>query len=419
MSSNRYDICIISDHTGSMSPCITRVKNNIKSIVKELFEKIPGVRISIGAFQDYNDDFMWKAVDFTVEQEQLIYFVENLRSVEGISGPAGWRSQGEGMEECYEYALYKVQELNWYSDSMRSLIIVGDAPPHSKEVALDHRDWEVELQRVKAKGINIYSVLCNNWGDKPKIKNFFRRLATETNGYNLYLDQFAHIIEMMMAICFKQMGQERLETYENELRVKNQGMTTNMRQMFDVLLGRQTIEQIDEYNRNTYHYTPDTTTTTTSSSSGGASNSSSSSTPRVSSSRSGSRKATIDYTQLTEADFQKKPCAPSRFQVLDVTSDVDIKTFANDNGLVFSVGKGFYEFNKPELIQKSKEIILQEKSTGNFFEGLYARKLLNLIDYDEKKRIKPTDFAEYNIFVQSTSATRKLVNGSKFLYDQI
>jgi hypothetical protein len=47
----------------------------------DLFEKIPGVRISIGAFQDYNDDYMWKSQDFTVEQESLISFMENLKKI--------------------------------------------------------------------------------------------------------------------------------------------------------------------------------------------------------------------------------------------------------------------------------------------------------------------------------------------------
>ncbi len=403
--SSKYDIAIVADTSGSMSSCLYRIKNNIRSIVKDLFEKIPGVRISLGFFQDYNDDYVWKGQDFTVEQEALINFMENLNNIKGIEGPPGWSSRGEGYQECIEDAFYRVHQLNWISDSSRSLIFISDTIPHSPEVALNGRNWEEELQKIKARGINIYSVFCNNWQNKKHIKDFYRKIAVETNGYNLYLEQFAHVIEMMMAISFKAMGQERLETYENELRVKNQGMNTNMRQMFDVLLGRQTIEQIDEHNRNTYHYVQDVETSSTTSS--------------TTSSKRGSRKKDIDYTQLTEADFQKKPCAPSRFQVLDVSNDIDIKQFASDNGLTFSVGKGFYEFNKPELIQKGKEIILQEKSTGNFFEGLYARKLLNLIDYDEKKRVKPSDFAEYNIFVQSTSANRKLMGGTKFLYDQI
>jgi hypothetical protein len=402
--SSKYDIAIVLDTSGSMSGILHKLKNNIKSIVKDFFEKIPGVRISLGFFQDYNDDYVWKGHDFTVEQESLINFMENLNKIEGIEGPPGWSSRGETYQECIEDAFYRVHQLNWLSDSSRSLIFISDTIPHSPQVALNGRNWEEELQKIKARGINIYSVFCNNWQNKKHIKDFYRRIANETNGYNLYLEQFANIIEILMAICFKQMSQERLETYENELRVKNQGMNTNMRQMFDVLLGRQTIEQIDEYNNNTYHYVQDTEST---------------SSTTTTTAKRGSRKKDIDYTKLTEADFQKKPCAPSRFQVLDVASDIDIKQFASDNGLVFSVGKGFYEFNKPELIQKGKEIILQEKATGNFFEGLYARKLLNLIDYDEKKRVKPSDFAEYNIFVQSTSANRKLIEGTKFLYDQI
>ncbi len=403
--SNKYDIAIVLDTSGSMGAILNKLKNNIRSIVKDLFEKIPGVRISLGFFQDYNDDYVWKGQDFTVEQESLINFMKNLNNIKGIEGPPGWSSRGEGYQECIEHAFYEVHQLNWISETSRSLIFISDTIPHSPEVALNGRNWEEELQKIKDRGINIYSVFANNWQNKKHIKDFYRRIAVETNGYNLYLEQFAHIIEIMTAICFRAMSQERLETYENELRVKNQGMNTNMRQMFDVLLGRQTIEQIDEYNNNTYHY--DTSHTDSSSSS------SSSSVVKK------SKKKDIDYTKLTEADFQKKPCAPSRFQVLDVTEDKDIKDFAQENGLTFATGKGFYQFNKPELIQKGKEIILQERTTGNFFEGLYARKLLNLIDYDEKKRIKPTDFAEYNIFVQSTSANRKLIGGSKFLYDQI
>ena len=111
MSSNKYDICFAWDTTGSMSPCIAQVRNNIKKITNELFEKIPGLRVSFVVFQDYNDDYMWKSIDFTVEKDSLIHFVENLRSVPGIVGPSSWRANGEGMEECYEYVLKKVPEL--------------------------------------------------------------------------------------------------------------------------------------------------------------------------------------------------------------------------------------------------------------------------------------------------------------------
>ncbi len=419
MSSNKYDICFAWDTTGSMSPCIAQVRNNIKKITNELFEKIPGLRVSFVVFQDYNDDYMWKSIDFTVEKDSLIHFVENLRSVPGIVGPSSWRANGEGMEECYEYVLKKVPELNWFSDSMRSLVIIGDAPPHSKEVALDNVDWREELQKVKEKGINIFSVQALNWGNRPQIRDFFRTIAVETNGYHLYLNQFSHIVDMMTAICYKQMGAERLESYENELRVRDSGMTKSMVQMFEVLLGRRTIDEVEQENIRTYDYS----TTSSSSSSSSTTTTNSVSTAVLTNptttapKQTRAKKAKADYSQVREEDLTLKPCNPNRFQVVDVVSDVDIKQFATDNGLEFKKGAIYYLFNKPEIIQMNKEIILQEKTSGDFYEGLKARKLLNLITYDDTKKIKPTDFAQYNVFIQSTSVTRKMVGGTLALYD--
>ena len=412
MSSNRYDVAFQIDFTASMKPVMVQVQNKIKSVVKELFEKIPGVRISIGAFQDYNDDFLYKVQDFTVEQDSLIDFVENVRTIPGEEGPPGWSSRGEGKEEAYEYVLHKAQELNWYSDSVRSLVIIGDAPPHSKEINPHKLDWKEEVSKLKTKGVNIYSIQAMNWGENKKIKDFFRHMAVETNGYHLYIDQFAYIIEMMTAICFKQMGAERLETYQNELRVKNNGMTTSMRQMFDVLLGKATVEEIDEENHQLYGTSSSAAPTTSSSSAGAGAGSSS----RVSSS-SGSRKKKIDYTQVDQSQLVIKPSHPARFQVLNVTDDMDIKAFADANGVPFVKGKFFYQFNKPELIQNGKEIILREKTTGHFYEGLGARKMLNLIEYDDSKKIKPTDFPQYDVFIQSTSANRKMTKDALALYD--
>ncbi len=396
----KYDICFAFDTTGSMSGCISQVKQNIQTIVKDLFKNIPNVRISLVAFEDYNFDYIWKAIDFTNDEGALIHFMTHLHESHCIRGSdIGFttRIDGEGMEECYEYVLHKVPSLNWSSESMRSLIMIGDAPPHSKEKTYNNLDWRVELGKVRDKGINIYSVHCLSWGNEPKVKEFFKTIAKETNGYHLYLDQFTMIPSMMMAICYKQMGSERLENYQNELKVSGSGVTHGMSQIFDVMLGRKTTEQIEEENEIKYNY---------------KSSSSLSSSSHV-------KKAakSTGLENLKEEDFVLKPSPPSRFQVIPVNNDEDIQSFASNNGLVFERGKGFYHFQKPELIQKNKEIVLREKSTGDFFEGNMCRKMLNLITYDEKKRIKPTDFPDYDIFIQSTSLNRKLISNSLFLYD--
>jgi hypothetical protein len=395
---NKFDICFAFDTTGSMSGCISQVKQNIQKIVKELFKNIPNVRISLVAFEDYDFDYVWKAIDFTTDEGALIHFMTHMDQAHCITGrDIGFRGgRGEGMEESYEYLLHKIPSLNWSSESMRSLILIGDAPPHTPSHAYQNLDWMVELGKVRDKGINIYSVHCLSWGNEPKVKHFFKTIAKETNGYHLYLDQFTMIPAMMMAICYKQMGSDRLESYENELKVSSSGVTSGMLRIFDVMLGRKTTEQIEEENEIKYNYK--------------SSSSSSSSHVKKAAKSTG-------LENLKEEDFVLKPSPPSRFQVIPVNNDEDIQSFASNNGLVFERGKGFYHFQKPELIQKNKEIVLREKSTGDFFEGNMCRKMLNLITYDEKKRIKPTDFPNYDIFIQSTSLNRKLISNSLFLYD--
>lgn len=401
----KYDIAFAFDTTGSMNGCISQVKRNIETIVKDLFGKIPGVRIALIAFEDYDFDYVWKAIDFTADESALIHFMQNLGSAHCVTGrDIGFRGGrgDEGIHECYEYVLHRVPGLNWSSDAVRSLVMIGDAPPHSPAHAYNGLDWRAELLRVKEAGINIYSVQCLSWGNRPGIKEFFKTIAQETQGYHLYLDQFTMIPWMMMAICFRQMGGDRLERFEAEL---GAGVSGGLKQVFDIMLGKRTTEEVEAENDAKYDY----------------SHSSSSSVQIIrsrGSSSSGGRKATTTGLEGTRVeDAEMKPSPPSRFQVLAIDRDLDIKEFASENGISFQPGRGFYLFNKPELIQKRKEVILREKSTGNFYEGAKARFMLNLVDYDDSKRIKPTEFAEYDVFIQSTSANRKLIGGTTFLYD--
>jgi hypothetical protein len=107
---------------------------------------------------------------------------------------------------------------------------------------------------------------------------------------------------------------------------------------------------------------------------------------------------------------------PGRFQILDVDEDCPIKDFVQHNGLTFNTGRGFYEFTKTETIQNYKEIVLMDRATGDLFAGSRARELLGLPD-GETVRVGPKALERYVVFVQSTSANRKLMAGTRFLYE--
>jgi hypothetical protein len=368
------------DTTGSMSGCIGQVRSKIEKIINDLFEKVPDISIGLVAHGDYCDkDKLMTSIDLTNDKNKLIQFVKNAPNTSGGDFP-----------EAYEYVLREVQNFSWNTSAVRTLVMIGDATPHEKNDNPYKIDWRTELVSLKELGISIYSVQCLNSGS-ASTRLFYKQMSSVTGGYHLYLDQFQHITEMMYAICYKHMG--TLENYKQEL-TETVGLSENMRKMFDVMLGHSSTEEIEKEEESRYDWRSSRRTTSSASSSD----------------------RTV-HLGIDAETAELKPVPPSRFQVIPVESDSVIKQFTIDNGLTFRTGKGFYQFVKPELIQKDKEIILRKKSDGTFYEGTKARVLLGLVDYDPSKKKKCTDFPEYDVFIQSTSYNRKLNGGTMFLYD--
>ena len=107
---------------------------------------------------------------------------------------------------------------------------------------------------------------------------------------------------------------------------------------------------------------------------------------------------------------------PGRFQVLSIDHDTAIKSFVTENGLRFQKGRGFYEFTKTETIQGGKEVVLMDRKSGDMFSGHKAREMLGLPE-GATARIRPQSLDKYAVFVQSTSVNRRLVGGTRFLYE--
>ena len=141
------------------------------------------------------------------------------------------------------------------------------------------------------------------------------------------------------------------------------------------------------------------------------------------------RTFTGDETPDTLAEVNKE-----RFKILHVPKKCTIKQFVLSNNLEFKVGRGFYEFTKPEIISHKKEVVLVDKDSGEFFSGRDAARMikgtmqhLTIINFINFKtivfpagsglRIPPTTFTKWRVFVQSTSYGRNLMSGTSFLYE--
>jgi hypothetical protein len=395
-SVKKTDIVISFDTTGSMYPCLAEVRRHTTAMTERLFREIPDLRVAIIAHGDYCDGpKVITQLDFTDNQEEIKSFIQNAPSTSGGDYP-----------ECYELVLRNVKSLSWRFDAtMKSLILIGDAPPHEKNENPHKIDWREEAESLKNRNIQVFSVQCLNHGNSEAF-NFYADVAEITNGYHVFLDQFSFIKDMIQAICFKQYNTDHLEKFEKEMQDGSGGMSNAMRLMFDTMLGKKTRKEVrDEMSPAKFKERYRT---------GGGSSSSSST-----HSTTHSHAPTTTATPSLAHESELRPSPPSRFQVFAVDEDINVKDFCNKMGITFSVGRGFYEFTKPEIVQKKKEIVLMNKTTGELYEGTVARSIAGIGANEDNARIKPGSLPKYRMFIQSTSVNRKLISGQGFLYEVI
>jgi hypothetical protein len=356
--SDSIDVCVSFDTTGSMYPCLTQVRRSVSQIVQKLFSDIRDLRISIIAHGDYCDatkPYVIKTNDFSSNETEIIDFINKVEPTYGGDAP-----------ECYELVLNQARtNLSWKSGRVKVLILIGDDVPHGPSYPLNVNkiDWRNELGLLLEAGINVYAIHALP-GIRKHSKPFYEEVAQKTGGFYLTLDQFANISDLIMAICYKQNGEESLSTFERELKSSGK-MNYNLKTSIHRL-------------RN-------------------------------------------DVTEEYVSSDGLTPVPDGRFQVLRVDNEQSIKEFILEQGISFKTGRGFYELTKSEKVGLYKEILLYEKETGKLFNGPQIREMLKLSPQINKRGInealKPVYFDKYKVFVQSTSYNRKLMSNTYLLYE--
>ena len=334
-----------------MYPCLTQVRRKVKDSVARLMKEIPGMRIGIIAHGDYcdkNSTYVTKRLELTDDVSAITRFVANVEATGGGDLP-----------ECYELVLHEAQSLNWLPSTKKCLVLIGDDIPHGPSDNPKKLNWRDELSKLSGLGIPVYGVQCLN---RKHATKFYEELAHKSGGFHIGLEQFSYITDLVMAICYKQSSDEKLQGYEEEV-IREGRMNRGLYKMFGAMLNKP------------------------------------------------GRAAAATFEA---ADLRAVP--PGRFQILEVDRDCSIKEFVEEQGATFKKGRGFYEFTKTETIQAYKEIILMDKKTGDLFAGKAARDMLGLPEGTEA-RIKPASLDKYMVFVQSTSVNRKLIAKTKFLYE--
>ena len=359
-TSEIIDVMISFDTTGSMAPCIGQVRTNVAALVESLFKDIPDLRIGIIAHGDYCDapprgNYVTKMLDLSRDVKGITNFVKTVESTGGGDAP-----------ECYELVLHEARSLaSWQTGRNKVLVMIGDATPHPVNYHLNTKrlDWKKECADLAGAGVSVYTVQCLRHHNSADF--FWQGMAEITGGHHMVLDKFENIRDLIKAVCYKQQSVEALETFVRAVESGGR-MTSGMSKVYSTLLGREIGDS-------------------------GA-----------------------------EAEGAKR-IDPSRFIVFKVIEDAPIKDFVKLKRKDSRVGCGYYQFTKSVTIQDHKEVILLEEETGDFFGGKESRRILGLpedgaIDVSPKKCAALQD-GRYTAFVRSTSVNRKLIGGTRFLYE--
>lgn len=347
------DVVFSFDTTGSMYPCLAEVRRTITQTTKELFKAIPRLRVGIIAHGDYCDH----GRTYVIRMLDLTASEKDVVKFVNEVGPTG----GGDAPECYELVLAEARRLGWAAGKNKALVMIGDDVPHAPSYPGNTRklDWKNELALLKEAGINVYGVQALN---RSHATSFWAEVAKRTGGFHLRLNQFRHVVDLLKAVCYKQESPEALVEYQDLVQREGR-MNRDVAAMFGTLSGRA---------------------------------------------------PTVDFGATA-----LEAVAPGRFQIFDVHHDQDIKSFCLDTGATFKIGRGFYEFERKSVkVQDHKEVILEHKASGDLFTGKHARDLLGLPEYGTVTiSPKSAKLKDYNVFIQSTSANRKLLGGTRFLYE--
>jgi|GEM_PF-511804 len=379
--SKSVDALISFDTTGSMYAALATVKREVQKTVKELF-KLYGddLRVGIIAHGDYCDKdnpYTIKVLDFTQNINTICNYVRDIES-----------TYGGDADECYELVLNTARTVvNWKGGSDKIFMMIGDANPHGVNYSLNENriDWKNEATLLNDMGVKVYAVhALSNF--RSSSKKFYTSVAEITSGMYLTLDNFSEIIHLVNMTYYNSYSEEKLNEYVSVIK-ENRQFTRTIRQNFERLNG--TFDSIKWEEEETER-------------------------------RAGKRRKDIKKASILDG-LATVPAG--RFQVLEIDETSALRDFVNKNGIKFKTGRAFYELKKTEEIQQYKELIMQDKETGEFYYGSDVRKTLGLKEQSERsgdyaiEKIRPKKDDEYTIFVQSTSYNRKLPAGSKILYE--
>ena len=195
------DIVFIFDSTSSMAEFLRKVKIKIVNLVATFKNLVPTARIGLVTYRDVGEDFVTRKHSLTHGTKSLQIFLRDI-------DPVGGGDREEAVDEALRVA---IEELNWKKYAKKIILLIGDAPPHKKDMPKTRKliekfrkkmggmvatlDTSYKPFKIKTSGDNLDR-------EQEKVMDEFKLFAEIGGGESARLIDEEKVIRQMVVLVF-------------------------------------------------------------------------------------------------------------------------------------------------------------------------------------------------------------------------
>jgi hypothetical protein len=208
------------DETGSMGAYITAVQRHILHIIKAIQASplCKSLRIGLVGYRDHppqDQSFVTRGIALTDDVPSIE------RGVMAMSAEGG----GDGPEAVTD-GLFDIVRLGWRREATRTVIWIGDAPPHGVSLNGDGfpngcpcgNHWYTQAESCREMGVIIHAVAC-----QPGLSSYaggeevYRTVASAARGLYLPLSEAPLLIPLITGVAESDLDKQRIAAVIDEM----------------------------------------------------------------------------------------------------------------------------------------------------------------------------------------------------------
>jgi hypothetical protein len=205
------EIVFIFDSSSSMAQFLIQIKFKIRNMVETFKQLVPTARIGLVTYRDIGEEFVTRAHQLTYGTKSLREF---LIEIEAIGG-------GDREEAVDEALRVAIDEFNWKKKSKKIILLIGDAPPHAKDmektIKLINKFQNKMHGTVSTLDTSTRTFKPVDGSINKKVIDEFKIIAEAGNGESSRLENEEKVIRQMVTLVFGTRWESCLDEFMKNL----------------------------------------------------------------------------------------------------------------------------------------------------------------------------------------------------------